>query len=123
MKFSELPQEVQAQLLKEQSELKNKKVNTISEVKVYNEKGTRYFHAWRVYHGSIYGNYGNPSQWRVTYGKVSFHKVKDPLGGTYYELCYGTSFRKAYNDVEIPAYVDTKKEVMAILKQLDIFTL
>ena len=119
MTIDELPIEVQNELRESKPKFTNRHINTIREVLVYNKAGTRYFHAWRVYEGVR--TMGNPSYWKLRYGKVQFRQCKDPLGGTYYEWCNGKSFGKSLNGTVIPPFVYTKKEVIKVLEQIELF--
>lgn len=115
MTIDELPIEAQQDLRDSKPAFVGRHINDHREVLLYNEAGTRYFHAWRVYEGVR--TMGNPSYWKVRYGKVQFATSKDPLGGICYEWCNGKQFTSVMG-VEIPRGVDTKKQVLAILKQL-----
>ena len=121
MTIDELPIEEKTQLRETKPAFVGRRINDIREVLVYDKTGTRYFHAWRVYEGVR--TMGNPSYWKVRYGKVQFMRMKDPFGGTYYEWCNGKTFGKSQNGTEIPSFVYTKKEVMQILNKIGIFEL
>lgn len=121
MTIDELPIEEQNQLRETKPAFVGRRINSIREVLVYDKTGTRYFHAWRVYEGVRHGYYGNPSYWKIRYGKVQFKREKDPFGGTYYEWCNGKSFGKSMNGTEIPSFVNTKKEVTDVLNKIGIF--
>ena len=115
--FSELPIEWQQSLRESKPAYVSERINSIREVLVYNEAGTRYFHAWREYKGSRYGEYGNPSHWRIRYGAVQFTWSRDPLGGIEYEWCRGYEYGSV-KGVVIPSHVDSKKDVMRVLNKL-----
>ena len=121
MTIDELPIDEQTRLRETKPAFVGRQINDIREVLVYDKTGTRYFHAWRVYEGVR--TMGNPSYWKVRYGKVQFMSMKDPFGGVYYEWCNGKSFGKSTNGTEIPSFVYTKKEVMQILNKIGIFEL
>ncbi len=128
MKFSELPTEVQQQLTNERAELAARKINTAYRVEVYNAEGTRYFEAFRCCNSwsDDKGNYmpfGGGTYWTIRYGAVQFHIGKDPFGGKAYSLCNGKTYGKSLNGTEIPAHLDTKKEVLALIKKIGIFEL
>lgn len=121
MTIDELPIEEQNRLRETKPAFVGRRINSVREVLAYDKTGTRYFHAWREYRGSRYGNYGNPSEWRIRYGKVQFCSEKDPFGDIYYEWCNGKTFGKSPNGTVIPSFVGTKKEVMDVLNKIGIF--
>ena len=126
MTVRELPMNVQVRLKTEQAALWHKRINTGYEVLAYNPTGTRYFHARRVVKSwsdtrGHYMPYGGGSHWLVRYGAVQFQSYKNPLGYKDYRLCDGRAFGKSKNGTEIPSKVSTKKEVLAIAKQIGIF--
>lgn len=128
MKLSELPVEVQQQLAQQRAELSGKRINTAYRVELYNVDGTRYFEAARVSQPwsndkGAYMPFGGGTYWTIRYGAVQWAIRKDPLGGKAYELCNGKQYTKSLNGVEIPARLNTKKEVLALVKKIGIFTL
>ena len=125
MRFSELPQQVQAKLTNEMSRMHLKQVNTAYEVCVYNKTGTRYFHARRV-QSSWQGNgaympFGGGSVWTINYGEMGFRSCRNPFGEIDAELRMGKTFGKARNGTVIPSSVGTKREVLALIAQIGIF--
>ena len=113
MKFEELPAEVQQQLAQQRAEL-------------YNADGTRYIEAvrccksWNDDKGHAMP-FGGGTYWTIRYGAVQWQTRKDPLGGKAYELCNGKQYGKSRNGVEIPNRLNTKKEVIALIKSIGIF--
>ncbi len=126
MRFSELPQQVQNALAKEQRLLHLKKINTSYEVLVYNEAGTRFFSAkrvqssWQDTNGN-YMPYGGGSKWIIKYGEMGFRTCRNPFGEIDAELRMGKTFGKSKNGTVIPNCVATKKEVLALIAQIGIF--
>ena len=128
MKFNELPIEIQEQLNAEREELKSKHINTPYKIHIYNADGTRYFCANRVCRSwnDNKGNYmpfGGGTYWTLIYGKVQFQRYRNVMGETDYSLCDGDCFKKSANGTIIPSRVETKKEVLGIIKQIGIFEL
>ena len=132
MKFDELPMEFQEKLNKERTMRMGVKCNMPYEVLVYNETGTRYFHAQRccISWNDDKGHsmpFGGGTYWKIYYGAVQFHRTKNPLGMLDYEWCLGKLYTsKTFEDgskVEIPSTVSTKKEVLSIIKSLRIFNI
>ena len=121
MTIDELPIEEQDRLRETKPAFVGRRINDIREVLVYDKTGTRYFHAWRIYEGVR--SMGNPSYWKVRYGKVQFKSEKDPFGGIYYEWCNGKVFGKSSNGTVIPSFVYTKKDVIDVLNKIGIFNL
>jgi hypothetical protein len=126
MKFEELPVEVQQQLAQQRAELAGKRINTAYQVKLYNADGTRYIEAarcckpWNDDKGHAMP-FGGGTYWTIRYGAVQWQTRKDPLGGKAYELCNGKHYGKSHNGVEIPNRLNTKKEVIALIKSIGIF--
>lgn len=124
MKFSDLPIEIQQQLNCERLNLRNRSINSAYEVLLYNQLGTRYFHA-RRHQNSWYddkGNYmsfGGGSEWTLQYGCIGFSRKKQVMGYDY-ELCRGKTYSKSANGTIIPTSVKTKKEVLSIAKAIGI---
>ena len=128
MNLSELPIEVQNQLAKERLALANTVVNNQYTVKFYNSDGTRYFYARRSQEPwwDNKGNYmpfGGGSHWNIVYGAVQFRCYKSCMGTREYELCDGKRYTKSANGTVVPGCVATKKEVIAIAKQIGIFNI
>ena len=94
------------------------------QVLLYNQPGTRYFHA-RRHQNSWYddkGNYmpfGGGSEWTLQYGCIGFSRKKQVMGYDYV-LCRGKTYSKSANGTIIPASVKTKKEVLSIAKAIGI---
>ena len=128
MKFSELPTEIQERLMKDRLALKNKNVNTPYEIRLYNEMGTRYFiarrcvHFWNDHKGH-YMPFGGGSEWVIRYGMMSICRKRTPAGTFYFELVEGKLFRQSANGTVIPKCVQTKAEVLEIVKNIGIFNL
>lgn len=118
MKFIELPKEKQEELLAAQKELHKKHSNTAYRVALYNESGTRYICAHRVSLASQYMAFGGGSYWKISYGRVSFRRYKDPVGMTDYELANGQCYDKI-GDYTIPKTVGTKKELMNVINEIN----
>ena len=126
MKFNELPQEVQERLTKERLQLHAKGLNTAYRVEAYNEQGTRFFMAYRCSRSwnddkGHYMPFGGGTYWRVSFGKMAFEKRRDPLGGYTYELAKGITFARSANGTDIPQMLETKKEVLEVMKKIGIF--
>lgn len=126
MKLSELPAEVQQQLAQQRAELAGKRINTAYRVELYNADGTRYIEAarccksWNDDKGHAMP-FGGGTYWTIRYGAVQWQTRKDPLGGKTYELCNGKQYGKSRNGVDIPNRLNTKKEVIALIKSIGIF--
>ena len=126
MKFEELPAEVQQQLAQQRAELAGKRINTAYRVELYNADGTRYIEAarccksWNDDKGHAMP-FGGGTYWTIRYGAVQWQTRKDPLGGKAYELCNGKQYGKSRNGVEIHNRLNTKKEVIALIKSIGIF--
>ena len=119
MKFSELPVIIQEKLNKERANAHlDWKKNDAYKVQFTNKEGTRCFEATRIQ--SVNAPYGvvlnSSSMWEIKYYAV----VVKGLGGMcpQYILTAGQMFGKSANGTEIPRYVSTKKEVMAIAKNI-----
>lgn len=128
MKLTELPQEVQGQLAFERATLKHKCENSAYRVVLYNEAGTRYFTAFRQCESwsddkGHYMPFGGGTYWVIAYGCVQFRAYKSCVGTREYELCNGKRYGKSANGTEIPSRLATKKEVLALVKKIGIFTL
>ncbi len=126
MKISELPLEVQNQLVQKRVELSNKRINTAYRVELYNSDGTRYFMASRICQSwnndrGAYMPFGGGTYWLISYGVVQWATRKDPLGGNAYELCNGKEYSKSRNGTEIPKRLSTKKEALALINSIGIF--
>ena len=121
MKFSDLPQEIQNQLKQDRLDLYKQNVNTPYNITIYNREGTRYLTAYRKTLSSSFGPFGGGSQWLIRCGKVGFRSSRDPLGGIIYELCKGQCFNKSSNGTIIPSTLNTKKEVMELIKNIGYF--
>lgn len=125
MKFSDLPIEIQQRLNCERLDLRNRSINSAYEVLLYNQPGTRYFHA-RRHQNSWYddkGNYmpfGGGSEWTLQYGCIGFSRKKQVMGYDY-ELCRGKTYSKSANGTIIPASAKRKKDVLNIVKAIGIF--
>ena len=122
MKLSELPQDIQDQLKEERKQLYIKwRRNTSHEVCFTDKEGTRYFYASRKLDNPTpgMGCYGS-STWYIRYGKILWGTRElgwgfDPI---YEWRCTGQIFGKSANGTEIPRWVKSKKEVMAIIKAI-----
>lgn len=128
MKLQELPKEIQEQLARERAQLSKRQRNTAYDVLLYNREGTRYFYAHRVSQSwsDDKGNYmpfGGGSFWAIRYGCVQFTKYKNPVGETDYMLCDGKQYGRSANGTDIPKRLDTKKEVIALVREIGIFTI
>lgn len=128
MKFEELPQAIQAKLKTDREQLPNHRVNTAYAIELYNATGTRYFRAQRRCRcwNDTKGNYmpfGGGTYWTVSYGKVQVRAYKSCMGTQEYELYNGKRFSESANGTVIPTELNTKKEVMQLIKKLEIFNL
>ena len=125
MKISELPKDKAEKLLKAQKALHvtMREDNSYHVVRV-NKEGTRYFEAHRVsmsYSPNM--PFGGGSYWRIRYGAMGWCRRKDMVGNDYHCIWFKTSqtFSKSRTCIDIPATLNTKKEVMALLKQIGMF--
>lgn len=123
MTITELPIQVQKRLARLREELKSVRINTPYKVLIYDEEARRYFEAYRKSIGTTWAGFGGGSYWKVRYGAVQISRGKDPFGGVDYSLCNGKAFGKSANGVVIPQRVETKKEVLEIIKKLGIFSI
>lgn len=132
MKLHELPQEIQDKLNADRDNWKGHLASGAYGVTAYNKFGTRYFTATRrcVGWADTEGHsmpFGGGTYWEIRYGEMKWsHNVcRDPLGQRYdeYHWVHSTSYAKVTNPetgevVEIPSRLDTKKEVMTLLKKI-----
>ena len=101
MKFCDLPIDTRQRLNCERLNLHNRSINSAYEVLLYNQLGTRYFHA-RRHQNSWYddkGNYmpfGGGSEWTLQYGCIGFSRKKQVMGYDYV-LCRGKTYSKSAN--------------------------
>lgn len=121
MKIQELSQEWQDKLAREREELIGKVVNTPYTIIVYNATATRYFEAHRQSVPTHWARFGGGSYWECRYGAVQFAHGKDPFGGIEYRICNGKTYGKSANGTIIPKMLDTKKEVIELIKSIGIF--
>lgn len=124
MTLTDLPQEIQNQLLSERANLHvTRKVNDAWHVAFVNEEGTRYFEAFRK--NDFYGAGCANGWWVIRYGKVLWDRTKQPLGNDfdYFWVFSSKTFSKSSNGTEIPRDVHTKAEVLAIAKAIGIFNI
>ena len=126
MKVSELPQKIQDRLAKEREALCLKNVNGPYRIHLYNKEGTRYFTAVRMCHEwsddkGHYMHFGNGTHWELQYGKVVVRRFKSVMATDEYELEDGPRFNKSANGTEIWPTLDTKKEVLDVIKKIGIF--
>lgn len=122
MKFSELPLETQEMLKQKLSNLHKHNRNDAYNILIYSEDGTRYFKAHRRSYASHWAAFGGGSDWVITYGEMGFKSYRDPLGGVYYDICFGRKFGKI-GDLCIPSRVDKKSEVIDIIKKIGKFNI
>lgn len=126
MKLSELPQQVQDQLLAERVKLhETRKANDAWHIAFVNEDGTRYFEAYRKNDFTRFSGGCCCGWWNIRYGKVLWDRRKQLLGDDYdyFWVFSGKMFSKSQNGTEIPRSVRTKKEVLAIAKAIGIFNI
>lgn len=123
MTIQELPQEWQDRLARERSGLIGKVVNTPYKILVYNYNAKRYFEAYRHSVATSWAGFGGGSYWKIRYGAVQFERGKDPFGGVEYHLCHGKTYGKSANGTIIPKMLDTKKEVIELIKNIGIFNI
>lgn len=125
MMFNELPENVQVQLRRDKEQYVSTRVNDSYTIHLYSADGKRYVYAHRHAIPSLYMNFGGGSYWTIEYGKVQFEGYKDPLGGRSYRWCDGKKFgsiTKADGSVvTIPNRVDTKQEVLDIIRAIGKF--
>lgn len=130
MTLSDLPQEVQQELINERVELCSKwHRNTPYEVCFTNKEGTRYFEARRKQsaYSDDRGNYmpfGGGSQWYIYYGKILWDRRKNPVGEwDYYWVKTGQTFGKSSNGTMIPKSLGKKSEVIELAKNIGILVI
>lgn len=132
MKLTDLPTEIQNELNEKRLHLhETMKVNGAYNITLVNKEGTRYFMAHRHCIGWAdqregHTNtmpFGGGTYWVIQYGAVLWDRRKNPVGEWDYYWCVPSSkkFSKSLNGTEIPSRVGTKKEVLAIAKQIGIF--
>lgn len=128
MKYSELSLDVQEQLKQDRIELSKTRINTAYEVELYNATGTRFFIARRICKSwnDDKGNampFGGGTYWQIKYGCVQFCQYHNPFGETDFKLKMGKTYTSSLNGTVIPKQLSTKKEVLALIKQIGIFTI
>lgn len=130
MKLSELPQEIQQRLIDERATLHEKwNVNTSYDYCVVNTDGTRFFRAHRRNDfGSFNANkWSTCGWWEISYGAIRWKRHHIYACGTYWGEEYrweeAETFGKAVNGTVIPKQVHTKKEVIALAKEIGIFNI
>lgn len=134
MKFNELPINEQERLRAERLNMHNHPTNTPFLIEVYSEDGMRKFSAERYQYAykdnkGGYLPFGGGSQWKISYSgwawgfdiqRDDFNKcVKVPINIWPRRFSY-----KTFEDgtrVEVPRVVKTKKEVIALIKELGCF--
>jgi len=126
MNISELPEKDRLQLETERKSLHLQNRSDSYNIIAYNKAGTRYFKARRIPHPWYDDRgrsmpFGGGTHWTVAYGAVQFRAVRNPLGGTDYELCDGKRYAASPNGTAVPNTVETKKAVMKILKAIGEF--
>ena len=129
MTFQELPAEVQERLTKDRQALAGKIRNDAYTIHIYDAAGKRYLYARRCCKawGEVRNNhacsmpFGGGTYWTIKYGAVQFTRRRNPLGIMDYELCDGKTYCKSANGTSIPTQVETKKEVIDIIKRIGIF--
>lgn len=134
MNLSELPTEIQNELLEKRSHLhETEKRNDAYNILLVNKEGTRYFMARRCCIGWVdkregHTNsmpFGGGTYWKLQYGAVLWDRRKNPVGewDYYWAVPSSRRFGKSVNGTEIPSQVGTKKEVLEIAKAIGIFEL
>lgn len=125
---AQLPQEYQDQLARMRSELKDE--NTPFAVTLYNKTGKIAFYARRCQHSwddHKTGNhlpFGGGSYWTIRCCSIQWRPRKDLMGGGFtLELCDGPRYGKYGDGKVIPAEVSTKKEVLALAREIGVFNL
>jgi len=129
MNLIDLPQEIQEQLREDRKQLHTTMaVNDPYNIIMVNREGTRYFEARRICQSwsDNKGNYmpfGGGTYWSIAYGAILWDRRRNPVGEFDYEWVRSRSkaFGKSQNGTIIPKRVDTKKEALAIAKQIGIF--
>lgn len=131
MKFIELPKETQEQLLKERKELHNQNIDCSYSVHLYNEEGTRIFRATRICKewGDNKGHsmpFGGGSYWKILYGKTKIVYKINPIGEKDFYWVEGkqfTAITTKKGTVQIPKELNTKKEVIELVKKIGLFNI
>ena len=126
MMFSELPVDVQVRLRNEKEQYVSKRINDSYTIHIYSTDGKRYFYARRHALASTHMSFGGGSYWTIAYGVVMFERFVDPLGGRDYRWCdgskrFGSVTKDDGSKVEIPARVETKQEVIDIIRAIGKF--
>lgn len=125
MNFNELPENVQVSLRKDKEQYVSKRINDGYTIHLYSTDGTRYVYARRHALASQYMSFGGGSYWTIQYGKVQFEGYKNPVGERDYRWCDGKAFGSITKSdgsvVEIPRRVDTKQEVINVIKAIGRF--
>ena len=128
MKLQDLPQAIQEKLNAERAVLcKNWYENDAYRITLVSEDGKRFFTAIRKQ--SAYTNdkgaympYGGGSEWHLAYGAVQFDYETELMGnGREYFWRKGKTYGKSANGTIIPKKVNTKKEVLDVVKQIGLF--
>lgn len=129
MRLQDLPQEVQDELNAQRVLLQEKeKRNDAYNFVVVNTEGTRYFTAHRVCEcwNDDKGNYmpfGGGTHWNIRYGAVQWDRRRNPVGEYDYFWTFGKTYVRSANGTSIPEYLGTKKEVLALAKNIGIFNI
>ena len=125
MRLIDLPENVQNVLRQEKVKYVSKRINDGYTIHLYSSDGMRYVYARRHAMASQYMSFGGGSYWTIAYGKVQFESYNNPVGERDYRWCDGMIFgsikKKDGSIVEIPKRVDTKKEVIEIIKSIGKF--
>lgn len=121
-KLTELPEEIKNALIEERNHLcETWKLNNSYHVCFVNKEGTRFFAADRISVAGLYHAFGGGSYWRVRYGSIKWGMNRGIMGTYEYSWRKSTIYTRSSNGTIIPMQVDTKKEVMDLVKNIGIF--
>lgn len=124
MKLSELPEEIQHELRTNKPQfIKEHTWNNSYHLCLINKNGTRYFRADRICLMSKWAAFGGGSYWKIHYGCVVWTQGHTPFGDPYYHWklsckAYGSVQMSNGSVINIPRYLDTKKEVIEIARKI-----
>ena len=128
MTFSELPADVRERLTKDVKKLAGTGRSTAYTVDCYDATGKRHFiarrctRAWADDKGNSMP-FGGGSYWVISYRPICWHTYRNPLGYLDYEITDGKRYAnvqaEAGNVYTIPQCVETKAEVIAVLRRIE----
>jgi len=120
MKFSELPQSIQAELNEKRERREKSQLNTATEILLYNPQFTRYLWAKRHSYPSQYSRFGGGNYWEVEYGEIVFCKSRVFEDLIEWDWGFGKKYGKV-NGIEIPKQIDKKAQIIEIINKIGLF--